>query len=740
MSPRRWDSYLPAVQSNKLTYMARVWAGVKLTRKDPCIEAVCHALTDQKVLQQALTRLQPHERNALALLKLVGGSCDATQLSVALYASGAAIPPPHWGRPDAKELARLLIDRGIVLGDISYMADVDTRGHIFADERIMALVDAPQVESLSVAPTKTPSVTSFRRPQVVTLDIISILHAIDRLGGLGLTQSGSVRVADARKLLRALGQSGDSLRVDDTEIPDAARAFTEVFRNFGLFVQQGQRLVLSQPSERFAALSYADQVRSVVAGFVGASGWDEFGSSDRYFWRNHAHQARLSLLMILAALPGDGFFSLDDIEMALFQRIGGFFSVGYFGDPPYFYRETIDEQRAAMEKWRVDRRAQWLKEDKPWLIQALGTWPYYLGLVELGRDGRQLVAVRLTDLGRSVLRPGTTASENAAPPPGASSWLIQPTFEIIVYLEHVTPLQMAFLERNSERVQVQQHTALYRLTRESVYRGLESGVQLDDLLSRLRAGSGAEIPQNVEAEIRSWASLREQMTLHRRASLLEYANAAQRDVALRQGIKGQALGERYILCAPGGAAPGAFATAIDYARPLPACFTAKEDGIVLLAKTAHDLLAATQFDGWAERLPDTSAGSAWRFTEASIAAAARSGANINDLLNLLTARLIHQIPPLLVVSLHAWSGLRYDAVVGTITILRCSQPAVMEAIRESEKLRPYLLGAIAPDILVVNAAQGAELARLLPLLGIKVSGQLAMERLNQRKTTSGDRL
>ena len=348
-------------------------------------------------------------------------------------------------------------------------------------------------------------------------------------------------------------------------------------------------------------------------------------------------------------------------------------------------------------------------------------------------------AVRLTDLGRSILQPSAAASKIVAPPAGAAAWLVQPTFEIVVYLEHATSLQMAFLEHNAERSQVQQHVAVYRLTRESVYRGLESGVQLGDLLSLLRAGSTAEIPQNVETEIRTWASLREQMTLHRRASLLEYASAAQRDAALRQGVKGQALGERYILCAAGGAAPGTFTTLIDYTRPLPACFTADEDGFVVLAKTAQDLLAATQFDGWAERLPDTGAGPAWRFTEASVAAAARSGAKIDDLLNLLTARLIHSIPPLLIVSLHAWSGVTYEAAVGAMTILRCAQPAVMQAIRESEKLRPYLLGAIAPDILVVDAARAAELAKLLPLLGIKVSGRLVLEHLSRKKTTSGDR-
>ena len=382
-SPRRWDSYLPAVNSVELKYMARVWAGVKLTRKDPCIDAVCHALADQEALRQALARLQPYDRNALALLRLVGGACDATQLAVALSAAGVGISQP-WGRLGAKELARQLVNNGIVLGDISNLGYSDSGAQLFADERIMALVDAPQVVPLDVAPTKTPSVTSFRRPQVVALDIMTILNAVDRLGGLSLTQSGSVRVADARKLLRALGQPGDSLRVDDIEIPDASNAFTGVLGNCGLLVQEGQRLLLAQPSESFAALSYADQVRLVVAGFVHASGWDEFGSDDRYTWRNHAHQARLSLLMILAALPGEGFFSLDDIELALYQRIGKIFDVGYVRDPPIFLPRDAGRKKrcygemAGRATCSLAERGQTVADSGAWHM-ALLSWPGRVG-------------------------------------------------------------------------------------------------------------------------------------------------------------------------------------------------------------------------------------------------------------------------------------------------------------------------------------------------------------------------
>jgi len=71
------------------------------------------------------------------------------------------------------------------------------------------------------------------------------------------------------------------------------------------------------------------------------------------------------------------------------------------------------------------------------------------------------------------------------------------------------------------------HTALYRLTRESVYRGLEGGTTISDLLDRLQHGSQIELPQNVIVELREWASLRERFTLRRGAHILEFSSASQ---------------------------------------------------------------------------------------------------------------------------------------------------------------------------------------------------------------------
>ncbi len=126
---------------------------------------------------------------------------------------------------------------------------------------------------------------------------------------------------------------------------------------------------------------------------------------------------------------------------------------------------------------------------------------------------------------------------------------MQPDFEVIVYLDQAAPTQIAFVERHAERVQAQAHIARYRLTRDSVYRGLGRGSTLEELLANLRAGAAQDLPQNVTATISEWAARRERIELHRQAQLLEFATPAARQRALADGLAGTAVGERFVLLA-----------------------------------------------------------------------------------------------------------------------------------------------------------------------------------------------
>ena len=559
----------------------------------------------------------------------------------------------------------------------------------------------------------------------MALDLIGILQAVANLGGIQLTKDGRPRANELRKLAKAMGWKDDTVNVDGFAFPNPSAAWIESLQLAGLLVAQETTLVLAETISAFATRPYADQIRPVVGGMVSAGDWDERGANRDYSLRTHSlTEARQALLIGLAALPteGAGFFAVDELDHRLFERIGEYFSLGYHAYRPDGYRKTPEQHRQELAAWQQKLREEWLKRERLWLNHTLTTWVYTLGLVELAVEGTTPVALRLTDLGRALLHPHLAEPAEATPAEAQTAWVVQPNFEIVVYLDRTTPQQLAFLERHAERIQAQQHVAQYRLTREAVYAALESGSTLEKLLTTLETTSGRPLPQNVAVDLREWAALREQVTIYRRARLLEFPNSAGRD-AVAPRLAGLPVGDRFLLVTAGLAAHLRTAKRVDYGQPLARCLSAKEDGLVTVILQPDDLLLGTQLNRWAERLD----GGQWRLSQASVAAAVAGGLPLAELLKLLAERLVGRLPPLLEVALRAWAGEQSRVAVAGVTVLQCSQPAVFEAIVTSPKLRRYLRGEVAPDLVIVDQAKVAEFEEQLRWAGLQVTGELSVK-------------
>ncbi len=62
--------------------------------------------------------------------------------------------------------------------------------------------------------------------------------------------------------------------------------------------------------------------------------------------------------------------------------------------------------------------------------------------------------------------------------------------------------------------------------------------------------------------------------------------------------------------------------------------------------------------------------------------------------------------------------------LASVTVLRCRQPGVLEAIAQSNTLRPYILGTLAPDVLLVDTQHVEVLRERLQWAGIDVADAL----------------
>lgn len=327
--PRHFDSALPQVGSDKLKPMAKFWGGDTKMRKDECIACISAALKDPQKIQAALKNLQPWERNALALIKRMGGAISSNTLKIGILAGGLHPPRQH---DYHDRWTDKLFRQGLIMGmdahHPEYFSESYGRsGELYVDDRILAHVGLPEYKTINLLPMPAPAETHFRRPSAMTLDVVGFLQTIENLGGLKLNQNGSVRSTEETKLRKALRWEEDSIEVDGFAFPDPTGVWINLCRTVNLLQKtEVDRLTLGETPDHFARRPYGEQASLLLDGFLRATGWWETGDRASYFdsYGNARHQGRFALTLALAALPfkPDAFFSFADFELALYQRIG----------------------------------------------------------------------------------------------------------------------------------------------------------------------------------------------------------------------------------------------------------------------------------------------------------------------------------------------------------------------------------------------------------------------------------
>lgn len=733
MPKLHFDPYLNQTNNEFLQPMARVWSGKGHYRKHDCVMAIIKGLKDPQTIQRVVNQLKPFEKLALELALEAQGKIDAETLLMKLRLLDAEDLPDFHKSPERDHIAfiKYLIERGIFLCDqplnsysYSYTYVPLT---IFSDDRILAYIGSPSFPQLPLKSATAPRVTSVRSPANVVLNILGMLQAIIQQKGFKRTQKGTFQVNSLKKFIKSQNWQEKQIDVDGFLFPKPAEAFGEALLHSGLLIpDEDSNVNLSMSIDEFVLSSSKEQIEFLLNGFLKTSEWSEL-DDNRYYNRELYKEARQMLVLVLKILPQSGrdWVEFNDFEQLLFNRLGEYFSLSSKPQyPKYFGNE---DETTAVEKWRTKLRQDWLKLERVWIKYALSTWLYYLGIVELGLQPNPssvindtIVSFRLTDLGRSLLyseyAENNQVTENTIKP----AWIVQPNFEVMVYLEDAKPMQLALLERHCERLNVQQHIAQYRLTKDSVYNGWENGSSLAEFLAALREGSKVSLPQNVEAELQQWGNQREQVTLRRQVKLLEFPDEAARELALKKEIKGKPIGDKFILVAELETAKPWIGNSIDYNQLLPRCLSITEDGIVTLKQSMPDLLIHSQLNRWIEVRTDGS----WQLTRGSVTKAIKAGAKIEELIELLRSRLTQAIPQLLSVALQAWGGYAPTVEIEKVLVLRCTNQTVFDAITSSPRFTPYLLGKLAPDVLLVDERQYKKLESELEWVGLHVSETL----------------
>lgn len=361
--------------------MSRIWGGSLKLRKDECIALITSGLEDPEKVQMAVSRLEPWERNALAIVKSAGGKIPYQTLKVSILASGMHPVRIHGYRDN---LIDPLFRRGVILARNSYSPEYFTdsfggSSFVYSDERLLAHVGQPECLALDIQPSEIEGEPLFRRTSAVALDVLGMLQAFQNMGTLKLTQKGTVRVSDETKLRKAMHWSDKGIDVDGFLFPNPVQAWLSAFSSSDLIQRTSDdQLILKESPDQFANRPFGEQIRLLLDGFLRTRTWWEVPSTHTYFDNDGKgrSQGRMALTMALTALPLDpeAVYSFLDFENALYNRIGEDFALDYPPRLPFlFRRDDAEKHEQELLRWQEKTRAAWLAQEYPWLLGAFTT-------------------------------------------------------------------------------------------------------------------------------------------------------------------------------------------------------------------------------------------------------------------------------------------------------------------------------------------------------------------------------
>ena len=287
--------------------------------------------------------------------------------------------------------------------------------------------------------------------------------------------------------------------------------------------------------------------------------------------------------------------------------------------------------------------------------------------------------------------------------PAEPSLLIQPNFDILVYLDKLSPLAVVALSC-ADCTRVDAQTASYTLSRSSLYRALESGLELTTLLELLRAHSMG-VPDNVARSLQDWASRRERLRVREGVTLLEYAGQKERDAALGRLEAARHVAERFVLLETPPKAAVKVSVQHRYGSASARTLRFSPEGHFRV-EGATDLAGRAVLAQLATRDP--------RGTYHLNVAAIRAGALTTAARDALTARTRGGLPPQLAALLNIWAGGDAPAVAKVSVF----QHASAAALAKHPGIAPHLGAQLNDTSYLVKTGHEKDLEQTLADLGV----------------------
>jgi hypothetical protein len=718
--------------------------------------------TRERVLA-SLARLDERERAVLDRLLLHGGTCPTASLRRELlrarlvttreedkahsryssdvpYAGGYAGDPYRERSTEFADVIARLTFRGLVFsadtspttGNVAYKLQFHPGGTLFVPEAVRRHL--PEPEPLPVEmPDWQPEQVQPGDAALLLRDLYLYWDFVRR-NEVPLLQSGLVGKRSLRAINSALLAPDPLLdnasREDETRWLYLLRVLLEAL---GLVRrQQGQLQSTAEDALHVSSFWYWPKPKQVQACLDAWLGLGPTSTEERQATQygprlSHARQA---LSAALQALPAGAWFDLDDLLELVEERDADFLfpehtrietyrSSYYYGHMGSYYYGSTKDLIARFERL-----------ERSFVETCVTGFLHSLGVVDVGQIGGRWFAFRLTPGGLALLGkkgkqapPGTAAEETGR-------LVVQPSFQLLA----IGPVSLGWLARLdlfADREQADRGAFVYNLSRESVYRAQQLGMDVDQVLHFLEEASGIDLPQNVRRSLEEWGAYHERIVFRTGVSLLQAADAGLLAELMADPQLGGSLArslspevallkkERDKPLIAGLVARGLF-PAVSGVEPEAAdgSVLIGDDGIV---RPVH-AVPGLHLQGRLARVAEEEDDGTWRLTAASVR---RAGGSKNKVLHLL-AELgrLHRgtLPARLVEQIKAWGSYYGSAVAGTLTLVEFRDQETLDELRThpqlQELLTPFPAGSRA--LAVVPADRLAEVHEILNRLGVPV--------------------
>ncbi len=726
------------LDSDTARVAARFWAGKHegSNAKAACVERIADVWRDRKRVAEVMATLRPEERMVLAVVKRFGGAISGTLLQRELLARGILratereeMVPYRRHRPSADPVLALC-ERLVLVRAPGYYSSYSSYGlhreypSVSLPSQLAAFVEpAASLEWKASTPTQgTPESTSMRAFAQMLVDLEQTAKALEGQGGWKVNQGGGLPAAARNRLAKLR----PAMASDPFDPPDRVALDYSLLCALGAVESDGAiaRLERERADQLFRRPPEA-QVSEWIRAWMTLRLWqDGIGAvPDRDSRDNptridpdHLRKGRTLLVWALTRVAHGGnedWLDLETFLLDLYAASGerglSFYWQGFAWQP----RFALAACKEDLERGPERTRAFWMDREGVWAANALLSTFVYLGVVERGRGGGARStrwSFRLTEVGKAVFGAPEVEFEKAA---GTDPCLtVQPNHEILLYLDGADGEVVTTLGRIAARESAAGLVQTFKLTRESVYAALEGGLTATAIESFLSSRSRSGLPANVSHSLAEWSRKREALVV--RSAVAVGAGLPEGQCVLR----GRSAGSQFVVASQRAASRGAKELRVPAESGTASRdWKVYEQGLVSPGGPMS-LVGKARLRRFASFTEGR-----WQITSESVRAARDLGISADQILDWLGAHSSHEVPPILATAIRNWAGRRGGAFLGDVVLLQVDDPKAFDALRRSERLRPFVKGTLAPGCFVVAAEMRKEAARLLRDLGFVLDSE-----------------